>query len=430
MGLPEHRNRVPLVALLVANVVSMVGNVTAMIAIPWFVLITTGSPARTGITAAVTAIPMIISGIFGGTLVDRVGFKRMSIVADIASAGAVALIPILYLTIGLEFWQLLVLVFLGALLDAPGMTARMSMLPDLSRLAQMPLERANSAEQSISRFSLMFGAPLTGILIASIGVTHVLWINAASFLVSAAVFALLVPDVGQHERTSRPPSNYIADLRGGISFLKTDRLILTLAITLAILNFLDAMISMIYPIYAERIFGSAVSLGLIFAASGFGALASLLLFGVIGHRLPRRETYIGAFILSGLPLWVFIATPGLVIVVIAAVVRGFGAGPLNPIGMTILQERIPTELRGRVFGLLTASAWIAIPAGRTLAGVCVQAFGLIPTFAVVAGLYVTTTVSLLVIPTLREMNRVTHDDVVPSGATTPRLAAGRVGREG
>jgi MFS family permease len=424
---PAQRNRLPLFALLGANVVSMVGNVTAMIAIPWFVLVTTGSAALTGVAAAVTAVPMIVSGIFGGALVDRLGFKRMSVIADIASSGAVALIPLLHLTIGLEFWQLLVLIFLGALLDAPGMTARMGLLPDLARTAGMRLERANSAEQSISRFSFMFGAPLAGVLIAWLGVTQVLWVNAASFIVSAVVVGLLVPETAAPQRSARPASNYVSDLREGFAYVRADRLILAMAGAVAVMNFLDAMVSVIYPVYAERVFGSAVSLGLIYAASAGGALVTLFLFGVAGHRLPRRETYIGAFILAGLPLFVFLTTPALVIVLLASLVRGFGAGPLNPIGMTVMQERIPAVLRGRVFGLMTAAAWIAMPLGRLLSGVSMETFGLIPTFAVVATLYAATTVSLLLVPALREMNVVSKAETTAISPLQSRFAPGEKG---
>ena len=113
---PERRNVVPLIALLTANAISMVGNVLVMVAIPWFVLQTTESAAKTGITAVFTIVPTILSTFFGGPLIDRLGYKRVSIIADLASGVAVALIPLLYLTIGLEFWQLLILVFFGALL--------------------------------------------------------------------------------------------------------------------------------------------------------------------------------------------------------------------------------------------------------------------------------------------------------------------------
>ena len=124
-----ERDRGPLFALFAANAVSMTGNVAALIAIPWFVLETTGSAAKTGVTAFAALLPVVLSGLFGGALVDRLGYRRASILSDLASSGAVAAIPLLHSTIGLEFWQLLVLVFLGGLLDAPGSSARTALLP-------------------------------------------------------------------------------------------------------------------------------------------------------------------------------------------------------------------------------------------------------------------------------------------------------------
>ena len=81
---PVPRRRGPLFALLAANAVSMSGNVAALVAIPWFVLQTTGSPARTGIVAAAGLVPIVLSGFIGGALVDRLGYRKASIVADLA----------------------------------------------------------------------------------------------------------------------------------------------------------------------------------------------------------------------------------------------------------------------------------------------------------------------------------------------------------
>src|SRR5512134_2809932 len=111
------KNSLPLIALLTANAISLVGNVLSAIAIPWFVLQTTGSATRTGITGFFTVLPVVLAGFLGGTLVDRLGYKCTSIIADLASGVTVAITPLLYFTIGLAFWQLMVLVFLGALLD-------------------------------------------------------------------------------------------------------------------------------------------------------------------------------------------------------------------------------------------------------------------------------------------------------------------------
>jgi hypothetical protein len=87
----------------------------------------------------------------------------------------------------LEFWQLIVLVFLGALLDAPGGTAREAMLPELANMAGMPIERATSAIHIIERSARLVGAPLAGFLIAFTSTANVLWVDAISFIVSAGM---------------------------------------------------------------------------------------------------------------------------------------------------------------------------------------------------------------------------------------------------
>jgi len=151
--------------LQVANACSLVGNVITAIAVPWFVLATTGSAAKTGLTAFVTALPTAVASIFGGALADRLGHKRISVAADLASGLTVALIPTLYHTVGLAFWQLLVLVFSSSLLDAPGATARTALIPRLAALAHVRLERASAVGESVGRAARVAGAPL-GVLLS------------------------------------------------------------------------------------------------------------------------------------------------------------------------------------------------------------------------------------------------------------------------
>src|SRR5437762_12637504 len=127
---PTWKVRVPLYGFFVANLISFVGDRLTLLAVPWFVLQTTGSVAKTGITAFFATLPSIISAFLSGFVVDRLGYKRTSVIGDIASGLGVALVPLLYHTIGLAFWQLLALVFLSGLLKAPGETARLSLLPD------------------------------------------------------------------------------------------------------------------------------------------------------------------------------------------------------------------------------------------------------------------------------------------------------------
>jgi predicted MFS family arabinose efflux permease len=82
---------------------------------------------------------------------------------------------------------------------------------------------------------------------------------------------------------------------------------------------------------------------------------------------------------------------------------GLAAGPINPLLATIAQERVPASLRGRVFGIVSAGAFAALPLGVLFAGYLVEWLGLRITILGVAGGYLLVTLSLLVNPAIREM---------------------------
>ncbi len=399
------KNRLPLLSLFAANAISMVGNMFAAIAIPWFVLQTTGSAMQTGITSFFTILPVVLAGLLGGTLIDRLGYKRMSIIADAASGVTVALIPLLYFTVGLQFWQLVALVFLGALLDAPGGTARAALVPELAALAGMPIERATSASQVIERSSRLIGAPFAGFLIAALGTANVLWLDAVSFLISAAMVALLVavPQVKPREVERR---KYFDELLDGMRFLRRDHLILVIVVTVMITNFLDSAFGgVILPVYVSQVFGNALDLGFIIAANGGGAVVGAIIFGSIGHRLPRYATFVSMFVLVSLRFWIFALYPSLPLILVTTFITSVGAGPLNPIIDAVEYERIPPDMRGRVFGTVTAGAWAAMPLGTLLGGILTEQLGVQPLLISLGLTYLATTLSMAVIPAMRQMDR-------------------------
>lgn len=394
--------RLPIFALLGANALSMIGNVLTFVAIPWFVLQTTGSAAKTGMTGGAATLAVVLAAFFGGPIVDRLGYRQTSVVSDLASAVTVALIPLLYATVGLAFWELLALVFLGGILDGPGMTARLSLLPDLASRARMPIERANSAFQAIERSSFLFGPPLSGVLIAALGTSNVLWVDAATFVVSAAVVSLAVP---APEREIGAASGYFHDLLSGLRFIWEDSVILSITAVAVVLNALDSPVfSVVLPVYADENFGTAVSLGAMIAGFGAGALAGAAVFGIIGHRMPRRGTLIVGWVLVGLPFWVLAAEPSLILSTAALVVTGIASGPLNPIIFTLVQERAPDELRGRVTGTLISLAMMAMPVGMLLAGFLIEAIGLRTVLVAVAASYLIVSLTMFLNPAFRGMD--------------------------
>jgi MFS family permease len=400
------QGNIPIFALFTANAISMTGNVLAVIAIPWFVLQTTGSAAQTGITGFFSVLPVVVAAFLGGGLVDRLGFKRASILADITSGVAIALIPLLQFTVGLAFWQLLVLVFIGNLLDAPGTTAREALVPELAERAGMRLERASAWLQAIERGSRLLGAPIAGFLIAFLNPSSVLWIDATTFFISAVLVAAAVPHIpitGAQDK----PQRYLAGLVDGLRFIWNDRLIRAIVLTVMVTNFLDAPSgSVLLPVYVTEQAGTALDLGWMFAAIGGGALVGAIIFAAIGHRVPRRATFSLMFVIVGLRFWVLAAFPSLPVILITLIIAGIAAGPLNPIIGTIQFERIPAELRGRVLGAITAGAFLAMPFGILVAGFALERIGVQWVLIALGACYLVTTLSLLVNPAIREMDLV------------------------
>jgi MFS family permease len=372
--------RTPLYALYVADVISLAGNAVAQLAIPWFVLTTTGSASLTALAVFFNFLPIVIATFFGGVVVDRLGFRATSVVADLASSAAVAAIPLLYSTAGIEIWQLMVLVFVGALLDAPGSTARAALLPDLVELAGVRMERASGIRSGIQQGAQLVGAPIGGLLVAGVGATSALWLDSASFLFSAALVALLVPRPAATVAAVEARGSFFAELTEGMRFIWNERVIRALTLTVLVTNLLEAPFPIVMTVFAKETYGSATDLGLMYGALGGGALVGALAYSSIGHRLPRRRTLVFCF--AAIPLlYLALATlPPLPVALVLLAVFGLVSGPINPLLFTVTAERVPLQLRGRVFGAVRAGAWAAIPLGILVGGALVGAIGVAATF--------------------------------------------------
>ncbi|GER91945.1 putative drug antiporter protein precursor [Dictyobacter vulcani] len=359
----EPRHVLPLYALFIANVCSYVGDILTSLAIPWLVLQTTGSAAMAGITAFSNMIAVVISAFFGSLLIDRLGYKRSSLGSDLTSGIAVALIPLCYMTIGLSFWQLQILVFIAGLVQTPGNQARYAMLPDLIKQSQMPAERANSLYDGVRRVAGFIGAPLAGVLIAIIGTSNLLWIDSATFFFSFILLAVAVPKTLPMLQPKSKQTDSIRHLKEGLAFILRSRLALSIVIVVMITNTLDqGMAAVIQPTYVRQIFGNAVALGSLIAAFGGAAFVGTLLFAWIGHRLPRRLTlglcFSVATVLRFFSLALGLPLP---VLIICYAISGLLIGPINPILAGVDQEMVPVAMRARVFGALSAGVTLGTP---------------------------------------------------------------------
>jgi MFS family permease len=389
----------PLVALLSAHGLSLAGNAVTMIVVPLYVLQDTGSVFATGVAGVFATVPMIVGGALGGVVVDRLGFRRAAIAADLASGVTVLAIPILAATVGLPFWALLALVFLSGLLDTPGNTAKAAIVPDLAELCSVKLTRATGAAGAISRSAMMVGASVAALAVVWLGPLNALLLDAATFALSALLLSSWVPRAATGTAEDADAgTGFWREFRDGIQYLARTPVIRNVVLMVVITNCFDAAgMLVLKPVYAKTITPDGELFGVMVACFAFGALSGAGLFGWFGHKLPRRPTLVICFVLCGPPPYLAMALDVPVPVLLAVFAfSGLLAGSINPLLDTVLYEQLPRAMRARVLGALTTGVTAGMPLGALLGGVAVEAVGLVPVLFFIAIVYAIVTLAPLV----------------------------------
>jgi MFS family permease len=373
------RNR-SLVALLTAETVSALGSSMTYLALPWFVLVTTGSPTRMGIVLAVQILPVALFGIPSGSLVGRLGARQTMVISDAMRVPLLVSVPLLHEAGWLSFELLLALVFLLGCFFAPYFSAQRLILPELVGDDERTVAQANAFVEGAQRASALLGPSLAGILIAFLGTANVLYIDAATFLFSALTIVLLVP--------RRPPVPMTEDSRGvfaGVRYLFRDRLLTTLLVTAVFLNGFGQMLAAGLPVLAyEHFEGSSKVAGAFFAAFGAGAVVGTLVAIKIMHRFdPIR---LAAVALIGLTLPLCLLGLDLPVVGVMAVLLTSSAfGPLvNAPLISVITMRTPESLRAKVMTGVLTFALLAGPLALLIAGPLLASWGPRPVFVLVA----------------------------------------------
>ncbi|MFF9321149.1 MFS transporter [Streptomyces sp. NPDC014735] len=404
------RSRIPLAAVLSANSISTAGTSLTMIAVPWFVLETTGSAGRAGVVAFCATLPIIVSALIGGPVIDRLGRRRVSVASDLVCGLAVAAVPLLHRTGLLTFWMLCALMAVNGLLHTPGNTARYVLVPDLAEHAGTTLTRAASLFDAVSRGARMVGAALAGVLIALTGAETVLLLDAATFLMSALLIALGVRGVRAAEprRTANPVSlrAYGGELREGYAYLTGNRLLLAIVLTVLFMNGTDqGWNAVLLPVHASAELGGARDIGLLTALFGAGGLTGALLYGAFGHRFSRWAVFTVCMVLCGAPRYAVAALTGTTApLAVTMALSGIAGGVLNPVLTTVIYGSVPDALRSRVSGVLTAGGELAMPVGGLAAGLLVEGAGARGALLAMGGVYLLATLSPLLFPVWRTMD--------------------------
>ncbi|HZC25491.1 MAG TPA: MFS transporter [Actinopolymorphaceae bacterium] len=382
------RSRRGLVGLLTAEAVSLTGTRLSAIALPWFVLVSSGSATRTGLVAFCEMGPYVVAKAVTGPLVDRVGPRRVSILGDVASAALVGAIPLLHAFGVLPLSVLLALVALLGTARGPADSAKSALIPDVVEAAQVPLERATGLSGTIERLASTVGPAAAGAVVAVTGPLTALMLDATSFAVAAVVIAATAPRHRAAEGAEES-DGYVQQFRDGLAYLRTDRLLRTIVGMVGVTNLLDtAMFAVLLPVWARDSGRGPAEIGLVVATMSGVAVGGSLLAAGFAHRLPRRTTYLLGYLVGGAPRFIVLAFGAPLWLVLAAnAVAGAGLGFLNPILGAVIFERIPRPLIGRVNALIGSLSWAGIPFGGLVGGALVALVGLAPGLLVCGTVY-------------------------------------------
>ena len=355
---------------------SQIGEGLNRVALLWFVYELTGSAMKMTMVGLLQTIPPLVFGPLIGVYLDRLPKKAVMVWVDLVRALLTVLIPVLYALDTLSIEGLYGLVFLTSVVSTVFGPALVSAVPLLVRPSE--LMSANALIQGTSNIGMLLGPAISGIMIALIDAENVLFVNSATFLISA--FCLMpIRFAVSHRRTVEGASSVWEELRGGFRFVFAQRsMVFTLVIISSLYNLGVSAFVFILPVYAKEFLQvGPVQLGWLWSALGVGMLAASTWLAwrkqsdMQGRlRIVVRGMTIGGLAVCSLSL---LETP-LVAAGIVVIVGGSTA-VLNPIVWALLQEVTPEHLIGRVLTTFSVGSMASAMAGMTGFGWVADAIG-------------------------------------------------------
>lgn len=411
------RGRRDLVLLETANTLGGISNAVVMVVIPWLILERTGSPVAAGLAGALAALPGIVVSPLVGVLVDRIGRKAVSVVADAFSALSVLLFPVLDGLGLLGYGTVIALAVVGAIFDPAGYTARKALIPQVALTSRVSRDQVNGLHEGLFAGGWVVG-PMVGALgIATVGSVQTMWFAFAAFALAAlAVLAMRVPNRADLSGDALVEASPWHAARAGLGALLRDRPVWLLTLAVAVIWLLYAPTeSVMLPVHFQAA-GRPEAFGIVISAMSVGGMAGAFGYGWISRRLTRHRLATSCMLLAALAYVPLALLPPPLVMIVPALLLGLAWGPMEPLLNTLVQDRFPEHQHGRVYGVQLGLFYAAPPLGQLLSGAAVEGFGVETVFVWVAGLMVAVAAAVAVLPALRGL-----DDVRPASA--PRSPA-------
>jgi MFS family permease len=370
----------PLTALLVSEVISSLGSLMSVVALPWFVLSTSGSPTRMGIVLAAESAPLLLLTVPSSAVVARLGARRALIACDLSWTGVTAAIPIAHFAGVLSFPLLVALAFCAGVPWAAHYGSQSAVIPELLGEDGRSVAEANALFQTVSRLAYFLGPALGGVLLAAFGAPAVLLIDAGSFLASFALIASFVP-----AGSSPPPDEAAADVAGGWSFIRADHWMRSLTTAQALSQGAFMAMTAAIPVLAFAAYHRNARLaGVLLGVWGGGAMVGSAIALRVVRRSDPFKLGAAAWVCQALPLWLIVISRAPAVAICALAASGIGNGLRVPPITGITMRRVPQRIRAET---LTAASSVVLGAGfltLLVTGPALDAFGSLPVWTGIA----------------------------------------------
>lgn len=375
----------PYLIYLSAQAITRFGDSLDSIAYSWMVYMLTGSELLMGTLFAFNFLPGLLFSLFTGTFVDRWPKKKVLALTYLCRGIVVSLTAFLYAIGSLQVWHLFVFTFLNSTLECFSRPAETSIVPRL--LPKEQLLAGNSFSTSVSRSAELIGLSIAGVLIALIGISGTILIDAVTFLIAAVIIAFMPnPEAAeQAEAKSEFPGpvpgkdrTVLGDIKEALLFVKQHSLLLITTVLAMINNFCLAPLNVLQPVYVKEILGAG--------AGGLSAMGTALLIGMIcsglwigryGKSFKKSTLIMSGSIMLGIGYFA-LGIPGhlpawrVESAAVCMFVAGFAVSMLNAPISTYLMEVTPRHMLGRIGALMTVLCTAAIPVGSLITGLVAE----------------------------------------------------------
>ncbi len=347
---PNRRRVVTFYALLVTQTLSLIGSRMTTVALGIWVYTTTGQTTPLLLTAFFTELPGMLGAGLAGVLVDRWSRKSVMILADVGQALGSLLLLASFVSGAFQLWHLYAVSLLQgifAVFQGPAERATVTLL-----IPEQHRERANAIMQMAFPLAGVLAPVVTGLIYGVVGVTGVIAVDLATFLVAGSVVSVLTiprPPVSEEGQAGR--GNLLAELRGGLRYLRRRRPLLIFLLYMTLYNFLlNGPLDLSIP-YLISLTGSEARAGLGLGIASAGALAGAALMTVLGGYRPRLRLFLFGALLNGLMFLMLGTARSFPLVSLALFLVVLPLPANGALFTSILQVKTPPDLQGRVFAL-------------------------------------------------------------------------------